>query len=165
MLGSRADLEEERRLFYVAITRAKTKLHLSFALNRYRFGTLKSCEPSRFLEEVDAKYVKVNKKFSTTAPMSSAESYVTKNFVNNLKKENVQRAQVVQPQHKPSGDFKPSDTSKLAAGMKVEHPKFGFGSVNHIDEDGANRKATVDFDTAGEKTLLLSFAKLRIVED
>lgn len=165
MLSSRADLEEERRLFYVAITRAKEKLHLSYALNRYRFGRLKACEPSRFLEEVDPQYIKVNKKFSSSAPLSSAESYVTKNFVNNLKKDKTNRKFASAPQHQPSPDFKPSDTSTLAEGMKVEHPKFGFGTVTVIDADGANRKARVDFENVGEKTLLLSFAKLRIIED
>ena len=66
--------------------------------------------------------------------------------------------------YKPSPDFAPSDTSNLQAGMKVEHPKFGFGKVTTIDEQGANRKAKVDFEKAGEKTLLLSFAKLRIID-
>lgn len=164
MLSSRADLEEERRLFYVAITRAKKKLHLSYALNRYRYGRLKNCEPSRFLEEVDPQFIKVNKKFSTTAPLSSAESYVTKNFVSNLKKDQANRKFASPPNHKPSPDFKPSDTSNLAEGMQVEHPKFGFGEVTHIDAEGANKKARVNFKSAGEKTLLLSYAKLRIVE-
>ncbi|MFY0606012.1 MAG: UvrD-helicase domain-containing protein [Cyclobacteriaceae bacterium] len=164
MLSSRADLEEERRLFYVAITRAKAKLHLSYALNRYRYGRLKSCEPSRFLEEVDAKFIKVNKKHSTTSPLSSAESYVTKNFVNNLKKDASNRKFASVVNHKPSADFTPSDISGLEAGMRVEHAKFGFGKVTVLDEEGANKKAKVLFEKAGEKTLLLAFAKLRIVE-
>lgn len=66
--------------------------------------------------------------------------------------------------HKPSVDFKPSDTSKLGEGMKVEHPKFGFGKVRKLDTEGANKKAIVIFEDFGEKTLLLAFAKLRIVE-
>jgi len=66
--------------------------------------------------------------------------------------------------HKPSADFQASDTSKLKAGMKVEHPKFGFGKVNKMDVDGINKKAKVIFEDFGEKTLLLTFAKLRIVE-
>jgi DNA helicase-2/ATP-dependent DNA helicase PcrA len=64
--------------------------------------------------------------------------------------------------HQPSPDFKPSDTSGLKEGMKVEHSKFGFGKVISMDVDGANRKAKVLFDNFGEKTLLLSFAKLKI---
>ena len=162
MLSSRADLEEERRLFYVAITRAKKKLHFTYALNRYRFGRLKNCEPSRFIEEVDPAFIKVNKKFSTTAPLSSAESYVTKNFVNNLKKDQANRKFASAPTHQVSADFEPSDTTGLEVGMRVEHPKFGFGEVTLIDAQGSNRKAKVNFETAGEKTLLLAFAKLRI---
>ncbi|MEQ8471908.1 MAG: 3'-5' exonuclease [Marinoscillum sp.] len=165
MLSSRADLEEERRLFYVAITRAKEKLHISYALNRYRFGRLKPCEPSRFIQEIDPQFIKVNRKFSSSAPLSSAESYVTKNFVSNLKKDKSNRKFASNPNHTPSPDFKPSDTTGLEEGMKVEHAKFGFGKVTLIDAEGANRKARVEFDKAGEKTLLLSFAKLRIIED
>ena len=66
--------------------------------------------------------------------------------------------------HKPSADFRPSDTSGLSEGMKVEHPKFGFGKVNKVDTEGANKKAKVIFEDFGEKTLLLTFAKLRIIE-
>ncbi|MEO9485072.1 MAG: UvrD-helicase domain-containing protein [Ekhidna sp.] len=162
MLSSRADLEEERRLFYVAITRAEKKLYLSYALNRYRFGRLKNCEPSRFLEEVDPQFIKVNRKFSSSDPVSPGINYVTKNFVNNVKKENTKRF-AAKINHKPSPDFEPSDTTNLAEGMKVEHPKFGFGVVTNIDEQGANKKAKVDFEKAGEKTLLLAYAKLRIL--
>ncbi|MBV6645775.1 MAG: UvrD-helicase domain-containing protein [Cyclobacteriaceae bacterium] len=164
MMSSRADLEEERRLFYVAITRAKKKLHMTYALNRYRFGRLKNCEPSRFLEEVDPAYIKVNRKLSSAETAASpANEYFAKNFVKQNKSNN-SRKFVKPPQHKPSPDFQASDTSSLAEGMKVEHPKFGFGVVTKMDEQGANRKAQVEFDQAGEKTLLLSFAKLRIIE-
>lgn len=163
MLQSRADLEEERRLFYVAITRAKKKLYLSYALNRYRFGRLKNCEPSRFLEEIDPKYLKVNRKFSSKEPISPSMNYVTKNFVTNMKKEAQEKRFTNAVNHKPSANFQASDTSSLKEGMKVEHPKFGFGVVSLIDEQGTNRKAKVDFEKAGEKTLLLSFAKLRII--
>ena len=65
MLSSRADLEEERRLFYVAITRAQKKLFISYALTRYRYGRLKSCEPSRFIEEIDPAFLKVDRKWSS----------------------------------------------------------------------------------------------------
>lgn len=163
MLSSRADLEEERRLFYVAITRAEKRLFMSYALNRYRFGRLKTCEPSRFLEEVDPQFVKVNRKFSSKDPISPGVNYVTKNFVTNIKKEQATKRFAAKVNHTPSADFQPSDTSNLETGMKVEHPKFGFGVVTVIDEQGANKKAKVNFDKAGEKTLLLSFAKLRIL--
>ncbi len=163
MLSSRADLEEERRLFYVAITRAKSKLNFSYALNRYRFGRLKNCEPSRFLEDVDPKYIHVNRKVSSKEIISPSNNYFAKNFVKNNQKKEVKKP-VSKVFHVPSPDFQPSDTSGLSEGMRVEHPKFGFGKVTLMDEQGANRKAKVDFEKAGEKTLLLSFAKLRILD-
>ena len=159
MLSSRADLEEERRLFYVAITRAKAKLFLSYAVTRYRFGRLKDCEPSRFLEEIDPRYMKSNRKFSAQEPVVKTSNYA-KNLVAGLKNGNNQVPSNYT--HKVSEDFKASDTSGLQEGMKVEHPKFGYGKVVQMDTDGANRKAKVLFDNFGEKTLLLSFAKLRI---
>ncbi len=165
MLSSRADLEEERRLFYVAITRAESKLVLSYANSRYRFGRLKSCEPSRFLEEIDPAFIKTNHKFSiqgqgSTPPKSSQYA---KNLVSGLQKNTDQHVNKNYV-HKTATDFTPSDTSNLKAGMRVEHPKFGFGKVVNMDEDGSNRKAKVLFDNFGEKTLLLSFAKLKIHE-
>ena len=163
MLSSRADLEEERRLFYVAITRAKQKLFMSYALSRYRFGRLKNCEPSRFLEEVDPQFLKVNRRFSSSDQVSPGVNYITQNFVKNIQKESTTRKFSAKTNHTPSQDFKPSDTTKLAVGMKIEHPKFGYGVVSALDEQGSNKKAKVDFDKAGEKTLLLSFAKLRIL--
>lgn len=161
MLTSRADLEEERRLFYVAITRAQHKLFLSYATTRYRFGRLKSCEPSRFLQEIDGAFIKTSKKVPQKPVMPTETSHYARSLVSSIKKpqsNNNNRKYA----HQPSDDFKPSDTSNLSAGMRVEHPKFGFGEVKNIDEEGANRKAKVVFDNFGEKTLLLSFAKLKI---
>ena len=160
MLSSRADLEEERRLFYVAITRAEKKLHFSYALNRYRYGRLKNCEPSRFLQEVDSNLINVNRKFFSETPIPSSNPQYARNFIKqNLNKTTRKRI----PDHKPSSDFKPSDVSDLADGMKVEHPKFGFGKVINIENNGTSKKANIDFDSHGQKTLLLSFAKLRII--
>jgi DNA helicase-2/ATP-dependent DNA helicase PcrA len=155
MLSSRADLEEERRLFYVAITRAEKKLTLSFAETRYRFGKLKSCEPSRFLSELDPKYLNISRR---TAPIEKPKIVIA------TKPQSVSSPVGAKPKvnYIPSADFKPSDTSLLAAGMKVEHPKFGFGIVKAMDISGNDRKAIIDFNNLGEKTLILSFAKLKI---
>jgi DNA helicase II / ATP-dependent DNA helicase PcrA len=162
MLSSRADLEEERRLFYVAITRAEKKLFLSYALTRYRFGTLKNCDPSRFLEELDPLCLKINKTITAREPVGST-NYV-KNLVAGINKTAQSRTPPVRANgHVPSQSFVASDTSNLQKGMKVEHQKFGFGIVSQIEIEGSNKKAKVLFDTHGEKTLLLSFAKLRIV--
>ncbi|RRA98947.1 ATP-dependent helicase [Larkinella rosea] len=169
MLESRADLEEERRLFYVAITRAEKKLTVSYAESRYHYGRLKVCEPSRFLLEINPDFLKMAKmrkseREDTPEPKRETPSGGSMSFVRSLAQKTAQQ-QAPQPTvaHVPSSDFAPSDTSKLAEGMRVEHMKFGFGLVQKIDQNGNDRKAVIKFETAGEKTLLLSFAKLKIV--
>ncbi len=162
MLSSRSELEEERRLFYVAITRAQRKLFLSYALTRYRFGRLKNCEPSRFLDDIDARFIKVSKRLGGVESLPNPN--YAKSFISGMKR--TVRSQPTKPSsYKPSADFAPSDTSNLKEGMKVEHPKFGYGVVTAMDESGANRKAKINFSDFGEKTLLLSFAKLKIHEN
>jgi DNA helicase II / ATP-dependent DNA helicase PcrA len=161
MLSSRAELEEERRLFYVAITRAKKKLYLSYALTRYRYGRLKNCEPSRFLDDVDQRFIKVSTKFGGIESVAPNPEFA-KSFVSSMKKTMSTQVSPKATSYKPSADFAPSDTSNLTIGMKVEHPKFGYGMVMQMDVSGPDRKAKISFDDFGEKTLLLNFAKLRI---
>ncbi len=109
-------------------------------------------------------------KFSGVESTPSTSSNYAKTLVNGIKKTvSSKPAQPVKtistaPAYKAPADFTPSDTSGLAAGMKVEHPKFGFGTVLEMDMSGADRKAKINFSGVGEKTLLLSFAKLRIVQ-
>ena len=164
MLSSRAELEEERRLFYVAITRAKKRLFMSYALTRYRFGRLKNCEPSRFLDDVDANYIKVSTKYAGMDSVPS-NSQFARSFVTGMKKTISSQPVPKVTNYRAPSDFAPSDTSGLKEGMKVEHPKFGFGQVVKLDESGADRKAKISFTDFGEKTLLLSFAKLKIHEN
>lgn len=154
MIGSRAELEEERRLFYVAITRAEQKLTLTYATSRYRFGRIKDCEPSRFLDEIDPRCIK-QKKISPLQPDSQGLKTLLKSMP-------TQQTTVKKSTYKPSPDFKPSDTTYLSAGMRVEHLKFGFGLVLEVIGDEKDRKARINFEEAGEKTLLLSFAKLKV---
>jgi DNA helicase-2/ATP-dependent DNA helicase PcrA len=158
MLSSREDLEEERRLFYVAVTRAETYLTFSYATTRYRFGKLKSCEPSRFLTEFNPKYLKLSNRILVP------ETQETVNYNRTPAKNLVQTPLKTKTSYVPPTDFKPSDTSGLKAEMKVEHPKFGFGIVKKMEISGTDRKATIEFNEIGEKTLILSFAKLRIHE-
>jgi len=158
MLSSREDLEEERRLFYVAVTRAETYLTFSYATSRYRFGKLKSCEPSRFLTEFNPKYLKLSNRILVP------ENSETVNYTRPAAKNLMPTPAKAKTSYVAPADFKPSDTSNLSEGMKVEHPKFGFGVVKKMDVSGTDRKSTIEFNEVGEKTLILSFAKLRIHE-
>ncbi len=158
MLQSRNDLEEERRLFYVAITRAQQKLTLSYANTRYQFGRLKNCEPSRFLEEIDSQYLQREDSFSQERQESN-QTYYIRNLINSRKNSYTSPRKST---YKPSDDFSPSDTRNLEVGMKVEHRKFGFGTVKELQSYQNDRKACIEFEDFGEKTLLLSFAKLKI---
>ncbi len=168
MLQSQADLEEERRLFYVAITRAEKKLMISYAESRYQFGRLKSCEPSRFIDELDSTYLKMAKT-PGKKDVSNYRPVQKTGFVE--KSTNVSAAQLIQKpkqntnyQHVPSADFKQSDPMSLQEGHRVEHQKFGFGTIAKLEINGAERKAHITFEQGvGEKTLLLSFAKLMII--
>lgn len=162
MLSSRSELEEERRLFYVAITRAQKRLFLSYALTRFRFGRYKNCEPSRFLDDINPNYVKVVSRHSGLHSEPPNPSAFARSFVSGMKKTISSQPVARQTSYRAPADFAPSDTSKLQEGMRVEHPKFGFGTVVVVDTTGADRKARIQFEDFGEKTLLLSFAKLKI---
>jgi DNA helicase-2/ATP-dependent DNA helicase PcrA len=170
-LNSRSDLEEERRLFYVAITRAEYKLTISYATSRFKFGTLISCEPSRFIDEIDAKYLELD---FTAKPASSAGSYDDERTAWTRKNDNyskpkaatappVKTTSILAKAHVPSPDFKPSDTSNLQVGMQVEHERFGFGKVLTLEGNKPDIKATIFFKEIGQKQLLLKFAKLSII--
>ncbi|UYZ65193.1 ATP-dependent helicase [Hymenobacter weizhouensis] len=159
MITSRADLEEERRLFYVAITRAEKKLTLSYATSRYQWGNLRSCEKSRFLDEIDPQYVDF--KFAGPGP-GAGESPFQHVFERRSNLVPPPPRKTVAAKYTPPADFQPSDTSNLQAGQRVEHPKFGFGTVSKLETVQGSTKAIIQFEEVGEKTLLLSFAKLRV---
>ncbi|MDX3913526.1 MULTISPECIES: ATP-dependent helicase [Olivibacter] len=173
-LNSRTELEEERRLFYVAITRAEKKLTLSYATSRYRWGTLNNCEPSRFIDEIDPRYLALD--FSApTASKSSGDDVFGKartawsqpqsqDIFTKPKPKVVPKTTSILPKaHQPSAGFAPSDTSNLQVGMEVEHERFGFGKVINLEGNKPDIKATIFFKELGQKQLLLKFAKLRIV--
>ena len=164
MITSRADLEEERRLFYVAITRAEKKLTLSYATSRYQWGNLRSCEKSRFLDEIDPKFVDF--KYSAgpgpdrAGPGESPFGHVFERRSNLIPPAPRKTAAT---KYVAPADFVPSDTSNLQTGQRVEHPKFGFGQVTKLETVQGSTKAIIQFEEVGEKTLLLSFAKLRVL--
>lgn len=178
-VNSRADLEEERRLFYVAITRAEKKATLTYATTRYRFGNLLFCEPSRFLEELDANYVEYpeipasNTSFSESMFGRMQNDYVDAHpkeieFKSKFKPKPVagKKPLVKINLSKPSGPSFVADTDMLKnirEGSIVEHEKFGKGQVEIIEGEYPNLKATVAFGAGGKKQLLLKFAKLKII--
>ena len=183
-INTREELEEERRLFYVAITRAKHKLYLSYSNARYRFGQLQQNDPSRFLDEmpdinIDKSYAgtPARNKANTPSNRGSAFERMGRGFENTgstqggmfTKKEpsKPSYATPARPQvkeHVPTADFVASDTSGLQAGQKVEHTKFGFGVVANMEGAAHNPIATINFELNGEKKIMLNYAKLRIVE-
>jgi DNA helicase-2/ATP-dependent DNA helicase PcrA len=162
--ASRADLEEERRLFYVAITRAQQKLTLSYAKNRYRWGNLVSNEPSRFVDEIPEKHIDYPQK-----PLKRQESFLTDdNFSSILagKPPVKSRPADLKNFHKLnsiSSGLQANSGDEIQVGMEVEHERFGKGKVISMEGAGPNTKATVFFHGVGQKQLLLRFARLKIV--
>lgn len=174
-INTKEELEEERRLFYVAVTRAKHKLYLTYANTRYRFGNLMQNEPSRFIDELPEKYLDRafaggnmrNNQTSHWNPFEKIKS-VWKGPTDERprytdKPAYVTTAAIKIKEHIPSPDFAPSDTSNLQEGAKVEHQKFGFGEVIKMEGAAHNPIATVRFEHNGEKKIMLNYAKLRIV--
>ncbi len=189
-LNSRIDLEEERRLFYVALTRAEKQAFLTYSTSRYRWGNLTSCEPSRFLEEIDSQYLEFEG-FDRKAPKPASdhqyndmdwENFRRPNSTGNSNGYSQYKAKPAAP--KPaythpvvpknlvnvnkasSASFTADDAEaimKLQSGMQVEHEKFGIGKVLNVEGMLPNKKATVFFEGVGQKQLLLKFAKLKII--
>lgn len=217
------DLEEERRLFYVAVTRAETNLTITFARQRFRFGNLKFSKPSRFLSEIDERYLDLSSVTSFRQQLAPEEEIVysrgfghlnsqpevvkkdeplnfsgSSRFNPNAKKKepearpigngyrsvgssssperpkevpappvgNGYRSMNMKPlsEASPSRSFNVSGLSGLKEGSIVEHQKFGQGRIVAIDGSGSDLKAKIDFGALGDKTLLLKFAKLKVIE-
>jgi len=187
-INTREELEEERRLFYVVITRAKEKLWITYANTRYRFGTLVQNEPSRFIEEIPSDFL--DRSFAGGGARNQGSSFGDRSAFDRMnggsfgstasqaerrygpppaKKETKPTYVPPKPfvktiEHNPGPDFIPSNTSALQVGQKVEHQKFGFGEVVGMEGSAHNPIATVKFEHNGEKKIMLNYAKLRIVE-
>lgn len=156
-LSSRQDLEEERRLFYVAVTRAEKVLTLSYATSRFRFGNLLPCEPSRFIEEIDESCLIMSEIKKKTTPKSSSYGRET-----SFEKRGFMPLKPTPPII--NQNFEPQDIKDLAVGQVIDHQRFGKGVTKSVEGDMDNRKATIDFEEHGEKTLVLKFSKIRIVK-
>jgi DNA helicase-2/ATP-dependent DNA helicase PcrA len=189
-INTREELEEERRLFYVVITRAKERLWISYANTRYRFGNLVQNEPSRFLEELPEKYLdrsfagggmrnQVNNRSAYDRMHGggwgnqSAEQAEKRYGAPPSKKASTTpstpsyitpKPQNKAVEHVPSPDFVASDISNLQVGQRVEHQKFGFGEVVKMEGSSHNPIATVKFELNGEKKIMLNYARLRIIQ-
>jgi len=170
-------LEEERRLFYVAITRAKENAWLSYANQRYRWGSLDFCTPSRFLEELDETYLDglnldKHKRADITQQKQLGYGHSTQAFAQRQppsafktrESQNIFNKKLVSLKESSpaNSNFEGDDPGKIQAGMTVEHQRFGEGKVLNIEGLAPNLKATVFFQNAGQKQLLLKFAKLKI---
>ena len=179
-MNTRSELEEERRLFYVALTRAEHQAYLSYAQTRYRWGKLTDAEPSRFLEEIDDKFLEY---ISAKKPEPSINRFVdaslfdtpskTIRFQKPIQRKKMEFKAKKEESFTPPKKLKripnsPSENTNLfdasiTVGTLVEHNRFGAGEVLSLEGNGPNKKAEIKFGTVGKKKLLLQFAKLKII--
>ncbi|MFJ1491892.1 ATP-dependent helicase [Capnocytophaga canis] len=185
-VNSRAELEEERRLFYVALTRAEKQAYLTYAENRYRWGKLSDAEPSRFIDEINNQYVQY-----LTAPINNPnyryKPLINRDIFGEVDKSRLRLQKPTNstppPSHAPKGDelqrlrkLKPMNSSSigngsnpnqgvaLSEGMFVFHERFGKGKIISLEGVGSDRKASIDFESGGVRKILLKFAKLQVIE-
>ncbi len=166
-LHSRTELEEERRLFYVAVTRAKVSCTLSFATSRFIWGNLVSAEPSRFIEEIDKKFLNfVASERPGGRSLNSRPSGFDKPYIGGLNRTVSAPEGMKAVSHaKPSVGKSDSLSLDLKVGYSVKHELFGTGRITTIEGQGSDKKATIFFPGKGAKTLLLRFANLTVMEE
>ncbi len=178
-LGTIEELEEERRLFYVALTRAAKQVTISYAQLRYRWGDLSNCIPSRFINEIDPEWVEIQEVQEDNTPSFNTK-LDSKDFWsdsepkrNTYKKEQPQtridsiyNRKLVRVSTNTNSSNDPVGTSaignQIEAGMLVIHDKFGPGTVIEVEGDSQNRKAVIDFKSSGKKNLILKYANLKL---
>ena len=187
-MASESEIEEERRLFYVAMTRAKKAVQFSFASTRMRNGKTESNSPSRFVREVDPQYIAnpLSTEIQEDGASDGNESgfrFGRKGWNNNaygrsgavrVEKKDVsqkpvspaviRRPQPVVAKRVPDSEFEPTPILQLRAGQRIEHNRFGFGQIVEISGSAADMKAKISFDEHGEKILILKYAKIRVVQ-
>lgn len=181
-VNTRAELEEERRLFYVALTRAEKVAYMTYSVSRFRWGKIIDCEPSRFLEEIDDDFLDW-KNLNISARASNNSGLSADLFGDEPTPQQYQQREKAVPRQnprervepsQPKANFKPVATTKstgnnlsnsqgLEVGQVVVHDRFGRGIVKDLQGEPSDMKAVIHFDNAGEKKLLLNFAKLKII--
>lgn len=177
-ISSRQELEEERRLFYVAVTRAERQLTLSYAMTRYQYGNSSCQEMSRFVEEIDPKYIEMPQRksqFPKPGVLPKAFQGVKGVKWSPEAERDFQRKPAPEPQKPrrlqpksslpqcPTAPNSAAEINAIQVGMRVRHAKFGEGKVLTIEGNGSERKATIFFDQVGQKTMMLVYAKLVII--
>ena len=183
-MNSRADLEEERRLFYVALTRAEHQAYLTYAQSRYRWGKLVDCDPSRFIQEIDPQYIEY-----LSAPETNYryQSTINPDIFGDVDKSKLRQTKPVSgtppkwikqnEDPKPNHDIRrlkemskavssnvPNENLQLREGQIIMHDRFGKGKILNLEGVGADKKAEIQFEFGGIKKLLLRFAKLNVIE-
>lgn len=180
-MNTRSELEEERRLFYVALTRAEKQAYLTYTLSRYRWGKLIDAEPSRFIEEIDDKFL------DYVTPIDNNYRYkplIDTDIFGEVDKSKLRQTKPTNgtppPSHKPTQEqlnklrkLRPLDTTsstvdndtikQLVPGTRVEHMRFGIGNIVAVEGSGQDKKAEIRFEQGGLKKLLLRFAKLKVL--
>ena len=180
-MNTRSELEEERRLFYVALTRAEQQAYLTHAQMRYRWGKLIDCEPSRFLEEIDEKFIE---NLTVNIPQPIQNKFINEDIFGSVPQDKIRFKKPIQrtplkPSTTQKIEFQPPKNlkkvvknntelsnlfdSKITVGNIVSHTKFGNGEVISLEGSGASQKAEIRFPSVGVKKLLLQFAKLTII--
>lgn len=181
--GSPEAIEEERRLFYVALTRAMENAWFSYANQRYRWGSLEFCSPSRFLKEIDEKYLEsaeslafgasgrqnegqdaIYNRFQTRPQFKTDRQLYSPGKRLGRESESVRKTARKAESPADSVPFEGDDAEKIVQGMKVEHQRFGVGKVLKVEGVAPNKKAIVFFHNSGQKQLLLRFARLKIID-
>ncbi|MEE2931208.1 MAG: UvrD-helicase domain-containing protein [Bacteroidota bacterium] len=156
-LEKQEDLEEERRLFYVGITRAEKQLFLSFTSNRFKWGEFIKCEPSRFLNELDPQYIR-----NEEIKLDNSEY-----FNNSYKKDQSRKIKYIKKYTDSKSSRKTTisltQIERIKKGVKVKHERFGIGEVLSTEDENINKKAIVLFENKDQRKLLLRFAKVQII--
>ena len=172
-------LEEERRLFYVAITRAEEHCYLSYAKNRFRYGKMEFCNPSRFLKDIDACYLDMPQEDVFVRRVEDKAERFRNNFCKeqtpflsgeDIRSEEPRRFVKPAPPRVmrkivPVASASSVGAAPVSVGQLIEHERFGRGEIMRVEGAGDNCKATVRFEHAGDKQLLLKFARFKIIDN
>ncbi len=173
-LNTRAELEEERRLFYVALTRAEERAFLSYTLSRYRWGKLIDAEPSRFIEEIDPQYLNriIPEDRYQFKPFMDTSIFEEGTDTSSFQKRKYKEKTLTSPTPSQLQKLRKLEQNQeqvvakaplhLEVGMEVEHSRFGTGIVEALEGTGSDQKAAINFKGFGIKKLLLRFAKLKV---